>query len=76
MSIPTATKIAIIATSRNVLAHAHIDNSYYIIIFFHLKKNKQINTRNKSAYGLERFNTFFSPEDLFSRRTLLRVIAR
>ena len=59
MSIPTATKIAIIATSRNVLTHARIDNSSSINFFLILKNNKQIDTLNKSAYGLERFNTSF-----------------
>ena len=59
MGIPTATKITIIATSRNVLAHAHIDYSFFIIIFFYLKHSKQSNTKNKLAYGLERFNTSF-----------------
>ena len=59
MGIPTATKIAIIATSRNVLAHARIDNSSFYNYFFYLKNNKQIKTWNKSAYGLDRFNTSF-----------------
>ena len=44
MGIPTATKIAIIATSRNVLAHARIDNSSFYNFFFNLKNNKRIKT--------------------------------
>ena len=58
MGILTATKIAIIAMSCNVPAHVCIDNSFYNHYFF-IKKNKRINTRNKSAHGLERFNTSF-----------------
>ena len=44
MGIPTATKIAFIATSRNVLAHARIDNTFFYNYLFYLKNIKQINT--------------------------------
>ena len=56
MGIPTATKIAIIATC----SPTHVLTTALLIInFFNLKNNKQINTRNKSAYGLDIFNTSF-----------------
>ena len=59
MGIPTATKVAIIATSRNVLAHARIDNSSFYNYYYFFFNNKQIKTCNKAAYGLDRFNFSF-----------------
>ena len=62
MGIPTATKIAIIATSRNVLAHARIDNSSFYNYFL-----KMI---NKSKHEINRLMAWIDLTLLFARRPL------
>ena len=64
MGIPTATKITIIATSRNVLAHARIDNSSSYNFFFYLKKI------NKSIHEINRLMAWIDLTLLFTRRPL------
>ena len=64
MGIPTATKIAIIATSHNVLAHVRIDNSSYNY-FFYLKK-----IINKSMHEINRLMAWIDLTLLFARRPL------
>ena len=64
MGIPTATKIAIIATSRNVLAHARIDNSSSYNFFFIKKKI------NKSIHEINRLMAWIDLTLLFTRRPL------
>ena len=64
MDIPTATKIAIIATSRNVLAHARIDNSFSIINFLFKK------IINKSIHEINWLMTWIDLTLLFTRRPL------
>ena len=62
MGIPTATKIAIIATSRNVLAHARIDNSSFYNYFFLII--------NKSKHEINRLMAWIDLTLLFARRPL------
>ena len=64
MGIPTATKIAIIAMSRNVLTHACIDNSSSYNYFFYLKNNKQI------KHEINRLMAWIDLTLLFARRPL------
>ena len=50
MGITTTTKIAIIATSRNMLAHVYIDNNFLIINFLFKNINKSIHEINTSFH--------------------------